>query len=118
LKNKKYSGNQIKRAGKKLIETKNDEESLNILSFWCALHAEPLDIATKLVENTGVKINKNLLVASRLKRTESIVNKLCRLENKIQLSTMNDIAGCRVIFPNLKEVTKPLPSYRVLQEVY
>ena len=102
----KYSINQIKKAGKKLIVTHNDEDSLNKLSFWRALHAEPLENATNLVETYGKKINKNVLIAKRLKRTESIVNKLCRLEQKIQLSTMNDIAGCRAILPNVKEVNK------------
>ena len=102
----KYSINQIKKAGKKLIVTYNDEDSLNKLSFWRSLHAEPLDNATSFVESYGEKINSELLIAKRLKRTESIVNKLCRLEQKVQLSTMNDIAGCRVILPNLKEVNK------------
>jgi len=101
-----YSTNKIKTAGKTLIKINNDEASLDVLSFWRSLHAEPLDMATELVESTGIKINKNVLVASRLKRTESVVNKLCRLKNKVQLSTMNDIAGCRAILPNLKEVNK------------
>ncbi|HIP43867.1 MAG TPA: hypothetical protein EYG93_00830 [Sulfurospirillum arcachonense] len=105
--NKKiYSGNKIKKAGKKLINTQNDEESLEILSYWRALHSEPLDKAFKYVEKYGIEIDKNILLAKRLKRTESIVNKLGRLKGEIQLSTMNDIAGCRAILPTQKKVNK------------
>ena len=45
-------------------------------------------------------------MAKRLKRTPSIVNKLTRLKGKLQLTTMNDIAGCRVILSNKKKVYK------------
>jgi len=106
LNKKIYSGNKIKKAGKKLINTQNDEESLEILSYWRALHSEPLDKAFKYVEKYGIEIDKNILLAKRLKRTESIVNKLGRLKGEIQLSTMNDIAGCRAILPTQKKVNK------------
>ena len=106
MNNKIYSGNQIKKAGKKLIETPNDEESLEILSYWRALHSGSLDKAFKNVEEYGLKIDKNILLAKRLKRTESIVNKLVRLKGEVQLSTMNDIAGCRAILPTQKKVNK------------
>jgi ppGpp synthetase/RelA/SpoT-type nucleotidyltranferase len=45
-------------------------------------------------------------MAKRLKRTPSIINKLKRLKGKLQLTTMNDIAGCRVILSNKKKVYK------------
>jgi len=45
-------------------------------------------------------------MAKRLKRTPSIVNKLKILRGKLQLTTMNDIAGCRVILSNKKKVYK------------
>ena len=101
-----YSGNQVKKAGKTLIITPNDEVSLEILSYWRALHSTSLDKAFKYVENYGIKIDKNILLAKRLKRSESIVNKLGRLKGEVQLSTMNDIAGCRAILPTQKKVDK------------
>lgn len=102
----KYSINKIKNAGKKIIKIANDEESLEVLSFWRSMHSEPLEVATNIVEVHGKKINTHILIAKRLKRTESIVNKLKRLEKKIQLSTMNDMAGCRAILQNLNEVNR------------
>jgi len=101
-----YSGNQIKKAGKKLIEEPNDELSLEILSYWRALHSESLNQAFKHVEKLGTKIDNNILLAKRLKRTESIVNKIKRLNGEIQLSTMNDIAGCRAILPTQNKVNR------------
>lgn len=101
-----YSGNQIKKAGKKLIEEPNDELSLEILSYWRALHSESLNQAFKHVEKFGTKIDNNILLAKRLKRTESIVNKIKRLNSEIQLSTMNDIAGCRAILPTQNKVNR------------
>jgi len=106
MKKQSYSINQIKKAGKKLINDRQNEESLEILSYWRALHAKSLDDAFKYVEQNGKNIDINILLAKRLKRTESIVNKLERLKGKVQLTTMNDIAGCRAILPTQKKVNK------------
>lgn len=51
-----YSTNKIKTAGKTLIRINNDEESLDVLSFWRSAHATPLDTAIGLVEGVGIKI--------------------------------------------------------------
>lgn len=102
----KYSINQIKNAGKRLIENIHDEEALEILSYWRADHAEPLEQAYKLIEKYARQVDPKALVAKRLKRTPSIVNKLRLLEGKLQLSTMNDIGGCRIIVKNKKTVYK------------
>ncbi len=52
------------------------------------------------------KVDNKPILAKRLKRAQSIINKLKLLENKVQLTTMNDIAGCRVIVSNKKKVYK------------
>ena len=58
-----------------------------------------------LLEDITKKIDKNALLAKRLKRTPSIINKLKRFNlNGMQLSTMQDIGGCRVVLSNLKNV--------------
>jgi ppGpp synthetase/RelA/SpoT-type nucleotidyltranferase len=101
-----YSINQIKLAGKNLIIERQDEKSLEILSYWRAYHVNSLDDAYSIVEKYGKQIDSNILLAKRLKRTESIVNKIERLKGKLQLTTMNDIAGCRAILPTQREVNK------------
>ena len=47
--------------------------------------------------------NTNIIVAERLKRLDSIVNKLKR-EPIMSLWTMQDLGGCRFIVPTLEEV--------------
>lgn len=45
------------------------------------------------------------LVVQRLKRAPSIVNKL-KIEDKMSLSRMQDIAGCRVVLRNIQEIKR------------
>ena len=79
---------------------------MEILSYWRAYHVDSLNDAYGIVEKYGKQIDNNILLAKRLKRTESVVNKLKRLKGKLQLTTMNDIAGCRAILPTQREVNK------------
>ena len=73
-----YSSNVIKKAGKKLIENNQDEESLEILSSWRSEHAYPLEKAVELVRSIANEIDRNSIIAKRLKRTASIIRKLER----------------------------------------
>lgn len=103
----KFTTNAIKRAGKNLIKNHNDEKSLDILSYWRSDHIKPLDEATKLLKEISDSIDKHAIIAKRLKRTASIIRKLERFKDKgMQLSTMNDIGGCRIVLSNTKKVYK------------
>ena len=103
----KFTTNAIKRAGKNLIKNHNDEKSLDILSYWRSDHIKPLDEATKLLKEISDSIDKHAIIAKRLKRTASIIRKLERFkDNGMQLSTMNDIGGCRIVLSNTKKVYK------------
>ncbi len=101
-----YSSNVIKKAGKKLIENNQDEESLEILSSWRSEHAYPLEKAVELVRSIANEIDRNSIIAKRLKRTASIIRKLERYKDTMKLSTMNDIGGCRIVLSNQKKVNK------------
>lgn len=74
------------------------------MSDWRADHATPLENGYTLLKEHISNVDKHALLAKRLKRTPSIVNKLKLLEGKVQLTTMNDIAGCRAIVSNKKKV--------------
>lgn len=103
----KFTTNTIKKAGKNLIKNPNDEKSLDILSYWRSDHIKPLDEATKLLKEISDSIDKHAIIAKRLKRTASIIRKLERFkDNGMQLSTMNDIGGCRIVLSNTKKVYK------------
>ncbi|PHR58201.1 MAG: (p)ppGpp synthetase [Arcobacter sp.] len=108
----KYSRNRVKKAGKELAENKNVSESMDILSFWRAKHASPLERAYKLIEKEVSNISSSSdkrfapVIAKRLKRTNSILKKLTRTDLNTDLHTMNDIGGCRVILSSRKKVDK------------
>lgn len=103
-----YTKSQIKKAGNNLVNDVEIEESLDILSFWRAKHSVPLETAfdllkvyIKKVSNTSDKDFKPL-IAKRLKRTESIINKLKRFGD-MQLHRINDIGGCRAVLSSKKK---------------
>ena len=86
---------------------------MEILSYWRTSHASALESAFDLLENITNKIDKYALLAKRLKRTPSIVNKLKRFNSKgMQLSTMQDIGGCRIILSNLKNIDRLIKTLK------
>ena len=52
------------------------------------------------------RVNKNAIITYRLKRIETIIDKLQRLDKKQKFSRMWDISGCRCIVNNDREVYK------------
>lgn len=110
-KKQSYTKNQIKKAGTNLINGVDIDESMEALSYWRAKHQLPLERAFNTVGGYIKKVSPSrqqefsALVAKRLKRTESIVNKLKRF-NDMQLSGMNDIGGCRVVLSSQKKAYK------------
>ncbi|MCG3684450.1 RelA/SpoT domain-containing protein [Aliarcobacter butzleri] len=103
-----YSINQIKKAGKTLINEQNNEMALKILSYWRSEHEKPLRESSNFIEKYLKKHFKyDYILAHRLKRTPSIIKKLKRFHtNGMQLSTMQDIGGCRVILNDILSVNK------------
>lgn len=100
-----YSKKQIDRAGKTLVSRDVSQEEINqafaILNSWRAAHVSPLNtIASSLTSN-----NPNAIVVQRLKRLDSIIEKLRRFP-QMNLSKMQDLGGCRVILDNIDQVYK------------
>lgn len=110
-----FSSSKISKAGKRLRkdETPADqrEASLDVLAYWRAQHSGPLNIALSELETASVQHDKSTLLASREKRAKSIVDKLKR-ERSMNLTTMQDIAGCRAIVGVQKDVLKVAKSLR------
>ncbi len=107
-----YSGKQINRAGELLAQENplsNDpsgyEQAMEILSYWRSCHEGPLNQAVELLSASAQKFDHKAVVAKRLKRTPSIVGKLCRFSG-MKLKNMQDIGGCRAILSNEKRVQK------------
>jgi ppGpp synthetase/RelA/SpoT-type nucleotidyltranferase len=101
----KYSRNQVAKCGKRLSRLSHPElEDLEILHNWRAAHAYVLSIfvqgLNRKIRDLGVK---NVVVTQRLKMKSTIIDKLVQGRSS-DLSTMNDIAGCRVICSSLEEL--------------
>lgn len=104
-KSPEYSKNQIIKAGKIIKNSASNSEecqmALNAIDNWRASHAFPLQV---IYCNLKRKYDKpGFIVAQRLKRLASIVKKLER-EQTMNLWTMQDLGGCRVIVPTIDDV--------------
>jgi ppGpp synthetase/RelA/SpoT-type nucleotidyltranferase len=77
--------------------------ALGVVDDWRASHSYPLQIIRKNLTNRAKRVSSGAIVAQRLKRLESIVNKLGR-EPHMKLSQMQDLGGCRAIMPTVAEV--------------
>jgi ppGpp synthetase/RelA/SpoT-type nucleotidyltranferase len=107
---KGFSKSKIDWAGKVLVsETSTLEEketAIEILDNWRAIHRYPMHIFKKRLKDVSEKIDDNALVVQRLKRLPSIIKKLQRKyygnNPTMNLSQMQDIAGCRVVMSNVE----------------
>lgn len=114
---RKYSNNEIKKAGKILTSPRNYneqefEEAQNILTYWRTIHAYPINTFQSTLRDKIKRLNfDGSLIAQRLKRSVSIVSKLERFPD-MKLSTMQDISGLRAIVKDISQVRLLEESYR------
>jgi len=116
---KKYDKAKIDWSGRILKDTSSSKKSINeatnILNSWRAIHSYPLHIFQMTLKNISKKYDKNSLTAQRLKRATSIINKLTRKYEgrspSMQLSQMQDIAGCRAIVKNVETAKRMYEDY-------
>lgn len=96
----KFSKKQIRRAGDNLaagsLSGAEKLEALQIVGYWRAAHIEPLRKTLSMLEEVCGQDETTILV-SRLKRIDTIINKLRRPGYTFILTTLRDIAGCRLI---------------------
>jgi len=95
------SRSRVNRAGDN-VRTKNaTTEDLLVIDEWRAAHRAVLN-TFQAVLRTRTK-GKKITVAQRHKRKKTIFDKLLRLP-KMELSRMDDVAGCRLIFPGIDQL--------------
>lgn len=97
----------INKAGKTLVHgdifTSEYEEALELANRWRACHAYPINTFQATLRTKIKTCKGEVLVAQRLKRMPTIIDKLTRFSN-MQLTTMQDIAGIRAIFDELSDI--------------
>ena len=106
------SRNLIDRAGSRLRRAETpDEADRLIYDEWRAEFDAPLREVVEAVR----RLAPNAPVTHRLKRFETIVGKLRRMNSR--LSGIEDIAGCRVVLPTVREQREVLERIRAELEV-
>ncbi|MCC6502051.1 MAG: RelA/SpoT domain-containing protein [Deltaproteobacteria bacterium] len=102
-----YSASSIDKAGQILIDptvsSSVKSDALDILNNWRSSHSYPLNTFQMRLRRKAPGIDKDVLVAQRLKRIPSIITKLKR-NPKMALSRMQDIGGCRAIVNTVDQV--------------
>ena len=100
-----YSKGEINRAGNIIRNSESTQDEINratdIIDNWRASHAYPLHVMYMHLRKLGKP--KNILVVERLKRLDSIINKLKRTPG-MELWRMQDLGGCRCILSSVDEV--------------
>lgn len=103
----KLSKTKVVKAGDILINPESTDEqkaeALEVLSEWRSYHAKPLDAFQKFLKRKDLCKRKKAIIAQRLKRLPSIVDKLERMKS-IDLARMQDIGGIRVVLPTINDV--------------
>lgn len=101
-----YSRSQIIKAGKVMKDSadlpENIEHATDVVDNWRAAHAYPLHVIYMYLRRLAAERN-DIIVAERLKRLDSIINKLKR-QPTMSLWAMQDLGGCRFIVPTNEEV--------------
>lgn len=101
---KRYPGGSKKRvtkAGDAIRSGTETQEDLAIIEEWRAAHRGVLNTFQAILRFRTKE--RKITVAQRHKRRNTIFNKLNRLPS-MQLARMDDVAGCRLIFRNIKEL--------------
>jgi ppGpp synthetase/RelA/SpoT-type nucleotidyltranferase len=108
------SKSKINRAGK--ILTTDDffddeyQKALELANRWRACHAYPINTFQATLRQKASQCSGEPIVAQRLKRMPTIIDKLTRFPN-MQLTTMQDIAGLRAILENVNDVQTLAQKY-------
>lgn len=107
----KYSKSEINKAGSIIANSSSTPEerndALKKLNNWRAAHAYPLQV---ICSNLRLR-NPDATVVQRLKRLESITNKIERFPN-MNLYRMQDLGGCRVIVDTVEQVYEAVDRYK------
>jgi hypothetical protein len=104
-----YSRGQVDAAGRLLasgdgsVEDRN--EALEVINNWRAAHSFPLNTIQVGLRRLARGVDAHALIAQRLKRVPSILQKLRRFSH-MKLSRMQDIGGCRAVVNTAADVRK------------
>ena len=117
---REHSKGDIDRAGSALIPWWTGEAKWNAdtgsdafrtVENWLMCHAYPLNAFQVTLRRRARKMERDALIAQRLKRFVSVMNKLAR-EPNMKLSQMQDLGGCRAIMSDVQAVDRLVEVYK------
>lgn len=110
-----YSKSEIDRAGD-IIRTASPGSpeyvrAITILNEWRVSHHYPMHTFNMTLRYKAYTIDKDAIVVRRLKRRETILDKIGNRENRMRLSAMQDIGGVRAIVHTPEQVATLVAQY-------
>jgi hypothetical protein len=119
-----YGKGEIDRAGALLIPwwggaPRPDDlgHAYRVIQNWRTSHGLPLNVFQAGLRSRAKRVDEDILVAQRMKRFSSVMNKLVR-EPHMKLSQMQDLGGCRAILPDVPSVDTLYGMYRGDEPLY
>lgn len=115
-----YEPQEVNAAGKALsktafpVDTLEGLDALGVINNWRSSHAYPLNTFQITLRNRARRIERNVIIAQREKRLDSIHRKLVA-KGTMRMTQMQDIAGCRAVFSKLSDVYKLVDVYKSRQ---
>lgn len=111
-----YSKKQVDRAGAILVSQLDASpqqvaSALEVIGNWRAGHAFPLNTFQMGLRKRAQRVMPTALVAQRLKRLPTMVDKLRRMP-KTPLSRFQDIGGCRAVVKTISQLQTLKAMYR------
>jgi hypothetical protein len=113
-----YSKGEIDRVGALLVpwwgggvKPENLGHLWSVAQNWRTSHGLPLNVFQAGLRSRAKRTDEDIIVAQRLKRMSSVLNKLSR-EPNMKLSQMQDLGGCRAIMPDVATVDAVYGMYR------
>jgi ppGpp synthetase/RelA/SpoT-type nucleotidyltranferase len=95
------SKKRVTNAGNAVRSETATDNDIKIIEEWRAAHRHVLNTFQAILRNKTR--GQNIIVAQRHKRRNTIFGKLKRFSS-MELARMDDVAGCRLIFPTIDEL--------------
>ena len=115
---RQFSSSQVRKAGELLrragesVSAEQLAEAEGVLDNFRALHAVPLNTFQATLRARLRRLGiKDYIVAQRIKRKPTILDKLRHRENDMMLDRMDDIGGIRAIVPNMADLRALADTY-------
>lgn len=104
-----HSKRAVNRSGSNIADGTYNQSDIELVDQWRASHAYVLNTFQIFFKRRIKEFNTQIEFAQRLKRRNTIIDKLLRRNTKGEklisdVTTMQDFAGCRLIFPDMESL--------------